>query len=131
VTRPTIKEIAIVLASILCQFHLMKVFNLELLKQGLATKGSSVKFILNDTAIVFLPITQQHRDVKEQGLSYEDDYRGNAVAGLVTPSGAEIRFHQAYSDERIRTIWLQLKIMPAFSDPRLGRHSYQGREILV
>ena len=88
-----------------------------------------MKFILGDTAIVFLPVTQQHRDVKSHGLSYEDDYRGNAVAGLVTPEGAEIRFHSTYSDERIRTIWTKLRTLPEFSDARLGRLVYQGREI--
>ena len=107
----------------------MEIVHPELLKQTLASKGSSVKFILDDSAIVFFPLTQQHRDTKSHGLSYEDDYRGNAVAGLITPAGAEIRFHKAYSDERIRMIWSRLRALPEFSDARLGRLVYQGREI--
>lgn len=107
----------------------MEIIHLELLKSALAIRGTTVKFILNDSAIVFLPVTQQHRDVKSNGLSYEDDYQGNAVAGLVTPEGAEIRFHRAYSDERIRTIWAKLRALHEFSDSRLRRLVYQGREI--
>jgi hypothetical protein len=42
---------------------------------------------------------------------------------------AEIRFHQAYSDERIRTIWSRLRMLPDFSDARLERLVYQGRNI--
>ena len=107
----------------------MEIIHPELLLQTLAVQGSSVKFILADSAIVFLPVTQQHRDVKSHGLSYEDDYRGNAVAGLITPAGAEIRFHKQYSDEHIRAIWSKLRALPEFADARLSRLLYQGREI--
>jgi hypothetical protein len=106
----------------------MEIINPELLKQALA-KASSVKFILGDSTIVFFPVTQQHRDMKSNGLSYEEDYRGNAVAGLITPAGVEIRFHQAYSDERIRALWSRLRALPELADARLSPLVYQGREI--
>jgi hypothetical protein len=108
--------------------HVVEIINPELLKEASA-KGSSVKFILSESAIFFFPVTQQHRDMKVHGLSYEDDYRGNAVAGLVTPAGVEIRFHKAYSDERIRAIWSKLRMQPEFADERLGRLACQGRQI--
>lgn len=107
----------------------MEIVNSELLKSALASNGLSVKFLLGEGVIVFFPATQQHRDIKSHGLSYEDDYGGNAVAGLVTPAGAEIRYHKAYSDERIRALWLRLRASLEFSDSRLGRLLYQGREI--
>jgi len=107
----------------------VQIVNPELLRQALAGKGSTVKFILNDSAIVFLPVKHQHRDVKSHGLSYEDEYRGNALAGLVTPTGVEVRYHQAYSEERIRAIWTKLRALPDFADARLSRVLYQGKEI--
>ncbi len=97
----------------------------ELLK----TRAGSVKFILNDAGIIFFPATQQHRDIKGDGLSYEDDYRGNAVAGLVLQDRVEIRFHTAFSDERIRTIWARILTIPEIGTAGLGRLYYQGREL--
>ena len=45
----------------------MHVINADLLDHPQGT----VKFILNDRGIYFFPATQQHRDSKVQGLSYE------------------------------------------------------------
>ena len=90
----------------------------------------TLKFILNDSAIYFFPAAQQHRDSKFQGLSYEDDYRGNAVAGIVMPGRVEIRFHKDFSDDRIRTIWRSVLSSPELAGVRLGQLYYQGREIV-
>jgi len=67
----------------------MRAIGLDVLKE----QCGSLKFILNDSAIAFFSSTQQHRDFKLEGLSYEDDYRGNALAGIVSPPRVEIRFH--------------------------------------
>ena len=34
----------------------------------------NLKFILNENGILFFSTSQQHRDSKIDGLSYEDDY---------------------------------------------------------
>ena len=104
----------------------MHVINADLLDRAQGT----LKFILNDSGIYFFPATQQHRDSKSHGLSYEDDYRGNAVAGIVMPERVEIRFHKAFSDDRIRTIWRRVLSTPELAGVRLGRLHYQGREIV-
>jgi hypothetical protein len=103
----------------------MQVINANLI--GLAQ--GTLKCILNDSGIYFFPATQQHRDTKSHGLSYEDDYRGNAVAGLVMPDRVEIRFPKAFSDERIRTIWRSVLSSPELAKTSLGQLYYQGREI--
>jgi hypothetical protein len=104
----------------------MHVINADLLDHVQGT----LKFILNDSGIYFFPATQQHRDTKPHGLSYEDDYRGNAVAGIVMPERVEIRFHSAFSDDRIRTIWRSVLSNPKLASVRFGRLYYQGREIV-
>jgi hypothetical protein len=104
----------------------MNVINADLLNRATGT----LKFILNDSGIIFFPATQQHRDTKSHGLSYEDDYRGNAVAGMVTADRVEIRFHKAFSDDRIRTIWRRVLSSPELASARLGQLYYQGREIV-
>jgi hypothetical protein len=101
----------------------MKTFNEDLLN------GKTVKFIMNDAAVLFFPATQQHRDVKAHGLSYEDDYAGNAVAGLVMPDHVEIRFHRNFSDERIGNIWRRVLASPGLSGRQFGNLLYQGRKI--
>ncbi len=106
----------------------MRVVGIELLK-GRQAKYEGLKFIVNDAAIVFFPSTQQHRDVKAQGLSYEDDYRGNALAGLITAERVEIRFHRAFSDEHVKNLWSRAMTIPEIAKAGLGRLYYQGREI--
>ena len=102
----------------------MNVIGAELLE-----RQPNVKFILNDAAVVFFFSTQQHRDLKAHGLSYEDDYRGNAVAGVVSPDRVNIRFHQAYSDERIRHLWRRVLSAPEMAGKRLAALYYQGRAV--
>ena len=103
----------------------MRAISPELLK----ARSQSLKFLLNDSAIAFFPSAQQHRDFKLEGLSYEDDYRGNALAGLVTPERVEIRFHQAFSDERVNCLWSRVLALPEIASAGLGSLSYQGRQI--
>jgi hypothetical protein len=103
----------------------MHAIGLELLKGT----SRSLKFILNDSAIIFFPGNQQHRDVKIEGVSYEDEYRGNAVAGLVAPDRVEIRFHSAFSEERLRNIWARVVAIPEVASAGLGSVYYQGRKI--
>ena len=97
----------------------------ELLKQ----RQGTLKFLLNESAIAFFPVTQQHRDLKVAGLSYEDDYRGNALAGLITLERVEIRFHAAFSDDRVKAIWTQVLKLPEVAPVQLGPLHYQGRVI--
>lgn len=103
----------------------MDVFGVELLQE----RSGSLKFIVNDSAIIFFSASQQHRDVKMQGLSYEDDYRGNALAGTVTPERVEIRFHSQFSDERVRSIWSRVLAIPEVASTGLSTVYYQGRHI--
>jgi hypothetical protein len=106
-------------------YYTMRAISTELLKE----RKGTLKFLLNDSAIAFFPAAQQHRDMKLEGLSYEDDYRGNALAGVVTPGRVEIRFHRAFSDERVRGIWSCALSIPEVASAGLGRLYYQGREI--
>ncbi len=107
----------------------MEAVNSELAQRALDQNGPTVKFSLSDRAIVFFPATQQHRDIKTHGLSYEDDYRGNAVAGLLNAGRVEIRFHARYSETRMHALWSRVQALPEFAGINLGKLYYQGREL--
>ena len=107
----------------------MKIMNHTLLQTALAPNGPTTKFIMNESGIAFFPVSLQHRDVKPEGLSYEDDYRGNALAGLFVGGRAEIRFHSAFSEERVRDLWSQFLAAPECGGLSPGRPTYQGRAI--
>lgn len=108
----------------------MQIINAELARRTLGQKNASLKFILNDTAVVFFPSTQQHRDVKTTHLSYEDHYQGNAAAGLLIDGRVEIRFHSRYSEARIRSIWSSIQASSEFAGVNLGTLFYRGRKLL-
>jgi hypothetical protein len=107
----------------------MKILKLPLLQMALAQHGPTIKFIMNEEAIAFFPVSQQHRDVKPEGLSYEDDYKGNALAGLIVSGKPEIRFHSAFSDERVRNLWHQLRSAQECAGLPLATPTYQGRAL--
>lgn len=107
----------------------MKILNPSLLQAALAPNGRTIKFVMNENAIAFFPVSLQHRDVKPEGLSYEDDYRGNALAGLIVGGKPEIRFHSAFSEERVRKLWCQFLAAPESTGLPLERPTYQGRAI--
>ncbi len=107
----------------------MLVINDQLVKESSAQQGLSVKFILNDSAILFFPASQQHNSVKVHGLSYEDDYRGNALAGIFAPDHIEIRFHRDFTDERVRNIWSQVCAQAELGFLKNWPVYYQGRKL--
>jgi len=107
----------------------MKVFHEELLRQAAEPNGGMIKFLLNEQGLAFLPVTQQHREVKWPGISYADDYQGNALAGVFQNGKAEIRFHQAFTDERVKKLWRQAEAaLPQLAE-LVQNVGYQGRPV--
>jgi hypothetical protein len=82
----------------------MNISGLDTISGDIAQAGYFVKCILTDRVAVFFPGSIQHRDVKRDGASYEDDYKGNAMAATITPGRMDIRFHERYSDEAVQRI---------------------------
>ena len=108
----------------------MRILNFPWLRAALDSNGGTVKFIMNEGAVAFFPVSQQHRDIKIANLSYEDDYRGNSLAGLIVGGKAEIRFHKAFSDEKVIAIWQELRSLPECATLPLDYLTYQGRNLL-
>jgi hypothetical protein len=88
----------------------------------------SGKFLVNEDAVIFFPHSQQHREIKLLGLSYQED-GGNALAGIILVKRIDIRFHKHFSDERIRSIWHQLQAEPQLSFMHGWELFYRGQQV--
>ncbi|MEZ5325299.1 MAG: hypothetical protein R3F19_09565 [Verrucomicrobiales bacterium] len=87
----------------------MKTIGLDTIAAEIASDGF-VKCIVNSSAAI--PGTTQHRDVKRDGVSYEGDYRGNAMAATITPGRIDIRFHKEFPDDTVSSISANFSTFP-------------------
>jgi hypothetical protein len=91
--------------------------------------GFTAKAVLNQHGIIFLPARAQHRDSKATNISYEDDYKGNALAAMLTPGRIEIRYHKAFTDDAVADLLRALTAHPDLAFMRGWSATYQGRPI--
>lgn len=107
----------------------MQTAGLDLISIELEKEAFFFKCILNQSAAIFFPGAIQHRDIKQLGVSYEDDYRGNALAATITPQRIDIRFHKDYSDDAVLAIFTRLLKAQEMSWARDYSIAYQGRTL--
>ncbi|MFO0834692.1 MAG: hypothetical protein U0638_06965 [Phycisphaerales bacterium] len=109
----------------------MIVLGVEHLDRLVRHEVLSAKMVFNAAGVVFLPVKQQHRDHKAEGISYEDDYKGNAMAAMLAPESIEIRRHSAFSDVQvvmiIASLWHDDRLAPL----RGWKVTYQGRPLAI
>src|SRR5580658_9676782 len=79
------------------------------------------KALMNETGIVIFPASIQHVTIKTHGLSYEDDYKGNALAVIFDGRKFEIRWHREFSEARVKSLVGELLKQPEM--PALKEHS--------
>ena len=91
----------------------------------------SAKMVFNDSGAIFFRVNQQHCYQKAEGISYEDNYKGNALAAMLTPGKVEIRYHQQFSDNRVASIVASLMEQPRLSFMKGWQVTYQGRALSV
>lgn len=90
---------------------------------------TSAKMIFNAKGAIVFPATEQHRDQKASGISYEDDYAGNALAAMLGSGHVEVRFHRSFSDAQVHNILRSLTEHPDLQVIRAWRTTYPGREL--
>ena len=90
---------------------------------------SSIKMVFNAKGAIFFPASEQHRDQKADGISYEDDYAGNALAALLTNQQIEVRYHRDFADAQVMSLIQLLTGHPGLLSIREWRLTYQGREL--
>ena len=91
----------------------------------------SAKMVFNESGAIFSKVNQQHCDQKAKGISYEDNYKGNALGAMIAPGKIEIRHHQQFSDNRVASIMASLMEQPRLSFMKGWQVTYQGRALCV
>ena len=92
-----------------------------------AGRRHEIKLVFNSRGAFFFPMSQQHRDQKAPGVSYEDDSRGNALAAIVRQRQIEVRQHRAFSHELVKTLIEQLSRYEGLAYLRECTITYGGR----
>ncbi len=103
----------------------------EHLEEVFAGRVHDAKMVFNDRGAVVFPTTQQHREMKAEGISYEDDYRGNALAAMLRRDAIEIRFHREYDDRVVTRIVSRLLTLPELAGLAIAQVTYQGRPLTI
>ncbi len=107
----------------------MRVIGWGRVERLLADSHYQFKVILNEHGAIFLPVSEQHRDATAEGISYRDNYQGNALAAVVTSGLIEVRYHAAFDDARVRGVITVLVAEPQLSALAGFRVTYQGRQL--
>lgn len=107
----------------------MMLVGIEFLQSQLASTGFRLKAVFNSKGAIFLPLSEQHRDHKAPGISYADDYEGNALAAILSPGQWEIRNHRDYSEARVMDIMAKLLAMPELQALRSWQVTYRGKSL--
>ena len=89
------------------------------------------KMVINARGAVFGPVSTQHRELRADGITYADEYKGTALAAMLAPGSIELRFHAAFTDAEVAEL-----IRTLANEPELGflarwRVTYQGRTLDV
>jgi hypothetical protein len=68
--------------------------------------------------------------MKAEGISYEDNYKGDAMAAMLMPGLIEIRNHKAFADAEVARIVGRLLQRPELAFMAGWRVTYQGRPVV-
>ncbi len=87
------------------------------------------KLVFNDRGFIAFPTPIQHNTMKAEGISYEDNYRGNAMAAMLKPDAIEVRYHRAFGGSDVARIIRTLFERTSLSTMSHACVTYQGRLI--
>ncbi len=93
--------------------------------------GFSAKMVFNGRGAIIFPVAAEHRDQTAAGISYKDNYEGNALAAMLTPGKIEIRYHNSFTDTAVTRIVTALLAQPELAFMKTWQVVYQGRRIVI
>lgn len=87
------------------------------------------KLVFNEHGAIFFPVTSEHRHQSGPSIHYADNYKGNALAGMISPDRIEIRYHQDFIDEQVSEILSRILSHEQLACIAKYEALYQGRQI--
>lgn len=96
----------------------------------ISCKAHDLKMVFNASGAILFQSSRQHREMKGEGISYEDNYVGNALAAIVRRDAIEIRYHKQFNDAAVVEIVCRLRSLPELAALRMATATYQGRVVL-
>ncbi len=89
----------------------------------------AVKMVFNARGAIVFGADREHRDMKATGISYEDDYRGDALAAMLSPGRIEVRYHERFTDDEVARLVGQLQRRAELWPLSGCVVTYQGRRV--
>ncbi len=82
----------------------------EVVRSSLSKPFFELKMVFNENGAILFLVSGQHREHKgfSGAVSYEDESKGNALAAMLKRDRVEVRRHNAFSIDRVRTLLLRL-----------------------
>lgn len=107
----------------------MVILGAEYLKTLAAEPSWSAKMVFNARGAIIFPTSAEHRDQKAAGISYEDDYRGNSLAAMLSPGRIEVRRHRDFAPERVAILVRSLLDLPELNLLQSAAIMYAGQPV--
>lgn len=101
----------------------------EFIKPLLEQQYFSAKMVFNAHGAIIFSVHQEHRAQTVENISYEDNYKGNALAAMLAPGKIEIRYHKSFTDNQVARIISGLKLHPDLFFMSDWHVTYQGRNL--
>lgn len=107
----------------------MRLIGMDVMNRLHSGELHAVKMVFNERAAIVFEAERQHREMKAEGVSYEDDYKGNALAAIVRRDLIEIRFHRGFADSAVARMVRTLLRLSEFGQLATATITYQGRPV--
>ncbi len=104
---------------------------LDFISQLTTQDHFQAKMVFNAHGAIFFPTSQEHRDQSGPNISYADNYKGNALAAMISPGKTEVRYHRDYTDAQVVEILTNLLANNACSFLHPIQATYQSRPLQV
>lgn len=109
----------------------MHIQGLDFITELVRQEHYQAKLVFNEHGAIFFSVTQEHRDQSGPNISYADNYKGNALAAMLSPGKIEVRYHREYNDAQVTTMLTDLLAHESCAFLHPIQATYQGRSVQI